>query len=118
VAVADSTRTQLDWEARQRPRAAVAAIVAGVLLLGADVWSGAVFRGAPHAGFLEALQTAARPGPLGTSRSLRDAFYVFYDAHVAQIFGASALRAVGLLALGWLLAFLAAATRARRPEHR
>jgi hypothetical protein len=47
---------------------------------------------------------------------MRTAFYVFYDAHVAQVIGASVVRALGLLALAWALTFVAAATRARRQE--
>jgi membrane protein implicated in regulation of membrane protease activity len=116
VAVADSTDKQLSWETRQRPRAAAAAILGALLTLAADLWSGAVFRDAPHSGLLEALQSAQRPGAVGTTRSVRDAFYVFYDAHMSQVIGASVLRALGLLAVGWMLTFLAAATRARRSE--
>jgi len=116
VAVADSTEQQLAWEARQRPRAAVAAILAALLMLAADLWSGAIFRDAPHSGLLEALQNAARPGTVGTTRSGRDAFYVFYDAHLTEVIGASVVRALGLLAVGWMLTFLAAATRSRRPQ--
>jgi hypothetical protein len=116
VAVADSTETQLSWEARQRPRAAIAALVAAILTLGADLWSGAIFRDAPHSGFLEALQKAAQPGGIGSARSGRDAFYVFYNAHGGEVIAASALRSLGLLGLGWALTFVAAATRSRRPE--
>jgi hypothetical protein len=116
VAVADSTETQLTWEARQRPRAAIAAILGALLTLAADLWSGAIFRDAPHSGLLEALQKAAEPGPVGTARSGRDAFYAFYNAHATEVIAASVLRALGLLALGWMLTFLAAATRSRRAE--
>jgi hypothetical protein len=116
VAVADSTEKQLSWERRQRPRAAVAAILGALLTLGADLWSGAIFADAPRAGLLEALQTAERPGTVGTTRSVRDGFYAFYHAHVGEVIAASVMRALGLLAVGWLLTFLAAATRARRPE--
>ena len=116
MAVADTTETQLAWEARQRPRAAVAAILGAILTLGADLWTGAIFRDAPQSGFLEALQRAAQPGPIGTVRSGRDGFYAFYDAHNVEVISASVVRAIGLLALGWMLTFLAAATRSRRSE--
>ena len=57
MAVAEDPQQQLEWEARQRPRAAAAAIVAGVLTFGADIYSGAVFRNAPTSGFLVGVVT-------------------------------------------------------------
>jgi hypothetical protein len=116
VAVADSTEEQLAWEARQRPRAAIAAILGAVLTFGADLWSNQIFAGAPRSGLLEALQSAERPGPVGDTRSVRDAFYVFYNDHAGEVIAASVVRAIGLIAIGWVLSFLAAAVRARRRE--
>jgi hypothetical protein len=116
VAVADSTEQQLSWEARQRPRAAVAALIGGLLTFGADLWSNQIFSGAPRSGLLEALQSAQRPGPVGETRSVRDGFYAFYNDHAGEVIAASVARAIGLIAVGWLLSFLAAATRARRPQ--
>jgi hypothetical protein len=116
VAVADSTEQQLSWEARQRPRAAIAAILGAVLTFGADLWSNQIFAGAPRSGLLEALQSAERSGPVGETRSVRDAFYVFYNDHAGEVIAASVLRAIGLIAIGWTLSFLAAAVRARRKE--
>jgi hypothetical protein len=116
VAVADSTEQQLSWEARQRPRAAIAAILGAVLTFGADLWSNQIFAGAPRSGLLEALQNAERSGPVGETRSVRDAFYVFYNDHAGEVIAASVLRAIGLIAVGWTLSFLAAAVRARRAE--
>jgi hypothetical protein len=116
VAVADSTEQQLSWEQRQRPRAAIAAILGAVLTFGADLWSNQIFSGAPRSGLLEALQSAERSGPVGETRSVRDAFYVFYNDHAGEVIAASVVRSIGLIAIGWLLSFLAAATRARRPQ--
>jgi hypothetical protein len=116
VAVADSTEEQLSWEARQRPRAAIAAILGAVLTFGADLWSNQIFAGAPRSGLLEALQNAERSGPVGETRSVRDAFYVFYNDHAGEVIAASVVRSIGLIAVGWLLSFLAAAVRARRKE--
>jgi hypothetical protein len=116
VAVADSTEEQLTWEARQRPRAAVAAVIGALLTFGADIWSNQIFSGAPRSGLLEALQNAERPGPVGQARSVRDGFYAFYNDHAGEVIAASVARAIGLIAVGWLLSFLAAATRARRPQ--
>ncbi len=47
---------------------------------------------------------------------MRDAFYVFYNDHAGEVIAASVLRAIGLIAIGWTLSFLAAAVRARRAE--
>jgi hypothetical protein len=116
VAVADSTEQQLSWEARQRPRAAIAAILGAVLTFGADLWSNQIFAGAPRSGLLEALQNAERSGPVGETRSVRDGFSVFYNDHAGEVIAASVLRAIGLIAVGWTLSFLAAAVRARRAE--
>jgi hypothetical protein len=116
VAVADSTEEQLSWEARQRPRAAAAAITAGVLTLGANVWSQVGFNGSPHAGFLESLQNVARPGPVGGAPSVRTAAFQFFDDHAVAAIGTSVVLAIGLVGLGWAAAFLAAAARARRLE--
>lgn len=116
MAVADSTQEQLAWEARQRPRAGAVAIAAGVLTLGANLWSAIAFRNGPHAGLLESLQQAQKPGPIGDAPSLRTPSYQFIHDHAAAAIGTSAVLAVGMVALGWALSFLAAATRARRPE--
>lgn len=111
---AAGTEQQLAWEARQRPRAAAAAILAAVLTFGADVFSGSVFRDAPRSGFLDALSRAGQPGPAGTQPSLRTGFFEFYESHRAELLGSSIARALGLVALGWALTFLVAAVRARR----
>lgn len=116
MAVAYSTEQQLAWEARQRPRAGIAAVIAAVLTFGADIWSVLAFRAAPHAGFLESLQNAARPGPVGATPSIHTAAYLFYDAHEISAIASSVILAIGLVGLGWALTFVAAATRARRPE--
>jgi hypothetical protein len=116
VAVADSTEKQLAWEARQRPRAAAAAIVAALLTFGAGLWSTIVLRDIPTSGFLESLQNAQRPGSIGPTPSLRLRSYEYLHSHVAPILAFSILMAIGLVALGWAVTFLAAATRARRPE--
>jgi hypothetical protein len=107
---------QLAWEARQRPYAGIAAIVAAVMSLGGTLWNQAIFRDVPRAGFLESLQHAVEPGPIGRLESVRTAFFQFYDDHGTAILGSSVVRALGLLALGWIITFIGAATRARRPE--
>jgi hypothetical protein len=117
AAVTDEAREQqLAWEARQRPRAGVAAIVAGVLALAAPLWRALALRDAPQAGFLESLTQALQSGQIGREVSLKVAVYEFYDDNALTLIGSGVVAALGLLALAWVVTFLAAATRARRPE--
>ena len=115
--VADDAREQqLAWEARQRPRAAVAAILAAILGLASPLWRVVGLSDAPTPGFLESLGQAAQSGPVGRLESLRVPTYEYYHEHALTLIGSGVVAALGLLALGWAITFLAAATRARRPE--
>ena len=113
---AEGTEEQLRWEARRRPGAALAALLAGVLIFAGALWGGIAFSDAPHSGVVEALDRAQRPGPVGGQPSLRVAFYEFYDDHSLTVLLSALLRGVGLVGLGWALTFLGIATRHRRPQ--
>jgi hypothetical protein len=115
VATAD-TEQQLAWEARQRPRAAAAAVLAAILSLAADLWTNSIVSGAPKAGFLDSLARAAQSGPLGRLPSLRTPYFQFIDDHSTVLVLANVVKALGFIALAWALTFLVAAVRARRPE--
>jgi hypothetical protein len=115
AAVADPEK-QLAWEARQRPRAGVASIVAGVGTLGGFIWSAAAFRDLPHSGFLTSLGQAFQPGPVGDQPSLRTPEFEFYDGKAFTFIGSSVVRAIAYVALAYAVTFLIVATRARRPE--
>ena len=117
AAVTDDAREQqLAWEARQRPRAGVAAILAGLLVLAGPLWRALALRDAPPAGFLESLTQAVQSGPIGRETSVKVATYEYYQDNAFALIGSGVVDALGLLALAWLVTFLAAATRARRPE--
>jgi hypothetical protein len=117
AAVTDDAREQqLAWEARQRPRAGVAAILAGLLALAGPLWRALALRDAPPAGFLESLTQALQSGPVGREASLKVATYEYYQDNAFALIGSGVVDALGLLALAWLVTFLAVATRARRPE--
>ena len=117
TAVADDAREQqLAWEARQRPRAGIAALLAAVLMLGGFLWWGIVLRDLPRSGFLESLGQAAVPGPIGEQPSAQTAGVRYYVDNAAGFIGAGVLRGLGTVALAWVITFLAAATRARRAE--
>jgi hypothetical protein len=115
VAVAD-TEQQLAWEARQRPRAGVAAIVGGLLTLAGFIWSAAAFKDLPHSYFLNSLSQALQPGPIGGQPSLRAPEFQFYDDNAFTFVGSSVVRAVAYVGFAWAVTFLGLATRARRPE--
>jgi hypothetical protein len=115
--VADDAREQqLAWEARQRPRAAVAAILAGVLTLAGQLWYLFALRDIPTPGFLESISRVGQDGPIGGQESLRVPAFEFIHDHAAPLIGSAVVRALGMLALAWVVTFIAAATRARRPE--
>jgi hypothetical protein len=118
----DARQQQLAWEEGQRRRAGIAAIVAAVLALAAPIWRLIALTDAPTPGFLPSLAQALEPGPVGRLESIRVPAYQFIDDHALTLVGAGAAQApgvvgaLGLVALGWAITFLAAATRARRPE--
>jgi hypothetical protein len=117
TAVADDAREQqLAWEARQRPRAGMAAIAAAVLMLGGFLWWGIVLRDLPRAGYLESLGNAVAPGAIGEQPSAQNAGVQYYVDNALGFIGSGVLRGLGTLALAWVVTFLAAATRARRAE--
>jgi hypothetical protein len=116
MAAGTGTDEILAWEARQRPRAAIAATIGAVTILAAAIFSGIIFGDAPRAWFGESVARTAAPGPLGQQPSLAVPFYEFYDDHANLVLLGSLIRAVGWLATGWALYVLAGATISRRPE--
>ena len=79
VAVTAEPEQQLAWEARQRPRAAIAAIVAGFLTLAGYLWAGLGLRDTPARGLPRVARHARQPGPIGTQPSLKTAIFEYYD---------------------------------------
>jgi hypothetical protein len=115
AAVADPEQ-QLAWEARQRPRAGMAAVIAGLLTLAGFLWTAVAFKDLPRSGFAQSLAQTVLPGPVGSRPSLRTPEFEFYDDRALTFIGSSVVRGIALLALAWAVTFLAVATRARRPE--
>jgi hypothetical protein len=114
VAAVD-TQQQLAWEARQRPRAAVAAILGGILSLISDLWTTQILRDAPKGGFIDSLSRAVEPGPIGSAQSLRTPYFQFVSDHSTPLVLANVVKGLAYVAIAWALTFLAAAVRARRP---
>jgi hypothetical protein len=108
------TADTLAWEARHRPRAAIAAAFGAFAILAAALFSNLLFTDAPRSWFGEALGRAIAPGPLEDARSLQVPFYEFYDERSGLVLLGSAIRAIGWLATGWALYVLARAAMARR----
>jgi hypothetical protein len=113
---ATTPEEQLAWEARQRPRAGIAALAAAVLALGSTIATTTTFSKAPSATFLRSLQAAVREGAIGGAPSQRTAFLQYYSDHQGVVIASAAAQALGYIALAWTLTFLAAAVRARRQE--
>lgn len=110
------TQEQLAWEARQRPRAAIAALVAGLLSIAGGVYSGTTFSDVPRTPFFGALDDLAKPGPIGSLPSLRLPLYEWYHDHFSQFLISAVISSLGALAMGATLTFLAYATAARRAQ--
>jgi hypothetical protein len=107
----------LAWEAKQRKSAAIAAALAAVLGAVGMAWRAITLNGGPSPGLLEALGRLEDPGPpIGPQRSLALPFFQHYEDNAVAILAAVVLVALGSVALGWALTYLAVATRARRPE--
>ena len=116
MAVEGTTEEHLAWEARQRRGAAIAAILAALLTFVGTVWRFTALSGAPRAGFLGALDETVAEGPVGSAPSQRVETFRFYDDNAINVLLSSVVTALGYLALGWALTYLAAAVRNRRPE--
>ena len=114
----EGSEDHLAWEARQRNRAAAAALVAALLTFVGTVWRGLALQDLPHTGLLESLGRATEPGRVGELESLKVQTFEHYHEQATGVLLSSVLVAIGYVALGWALTYLAVATRARRPAFR
>ena len=111
-----SVDQQLEWEARHRTRAALAALGAAVLTFASNVISGLTLTDAPGVSLIPALQSAAEPGAISGQESLRTPTYAYLDEHKVALLGGAVCNAIGFLCIAYVLTYLAFATRARRAE--
>jgi hypothetical protein len=116
--VAEDPQKQLEWEARQRPRAGIAAIVAVLTMLGGLIGTVQLGNDVPNPSGIEALQRAVKPGPVDQLPTLQIAALEYLTDHQAAWLLLGVLGMIGAIAGGWSMGFLAVATRARRPELR
>jgi hypothetical protein len=113
-----STQDVLQWEARRAPRAAAAALVSAVLVIGSGIGTAAVFSNAPVSGLVDSLARAGRAGGIGGLPSLRTPYYVFYDHHASTVLLTAVARGVGFVAVAFMLTYLGLAVRNRSPAFR
>jgi hypothetical protein len=116
VAAVSDREQQLAWEARQRPRAGVIAIIAGLIAPINQLWTGLALRDVPRGGLLSSIRQATEPGPIGDQPSLLAPAFEYYHDHAATFIGAAVVQGIGFLAIAWAITFLGAATRYRKPE--
>jgi hypothetical protein len=117
AAVADPKK-QLEWEARQRPRAGVAAAVATLTTI-VGIWANLRFGDdQPKVSGLEALQRGVAPGKVNDLPSLQIPRMQYFVDHQAAALGIGVIGLISSIAAAWALGFLGVATRARRPELR
>ena len=76
---------QLEWEARLRPRAAVAAALGGGLIIGGQLGRGLALQDAPRRNFLSGLENLQAPGPVGDRASVQLEIAQFFDEHAIQL---------------------------------
>jgi hypothetical protein len=115
AAVAD-TEEQLRWEQRQGFPAGMAALAAALFSFVGLVWREIALSDMPRTSFIDSLDAAAQPGALGGETSQAVPHWEYYDGQALVVLAATAVVALGYVAMGWALAYLGVATRARRPE--
>jgi len=104
----------LGWEAEHRPRAGIAAILAGLLTLAGSVIEGISLRDVPNAPLIGALQGALQGDPSRDSQ--RVPVFAFFDDRIVQLSLAAVLPALGFFCLMPALGYLYRATSAREPK--
>ena len=97
-------------------RAALAAAMASIGVIAGQLIEQAVYAGAPPQPLLDALQKLEAPGTVLDQEAGQVAIARFVDGNAFEIVAARAVTAIGYFALAYAVTFLAAATRARRPQ--
>jgi hypothetical protein len=113
-----STEDVLRWEARQGPRAAIAAAVSAVLVIGSGIATAAVFNNAPASGIADSLARAGRAGGIGDLPSLRVPYFEFYDDRAGTVLLTAVARGLGFIAVAFMLVYLGLAVRNRSQAFR
>jgi hypothetical protein len=105
----------LAWERKQRRPSAIAAIVAGILLIGSRILSSASLADVPRVGVLDGLRDALGQPLSGGAEGLLTPTVLFFDSKAAQIILFAVMEALAFVGIGIFLGFLYRATKARNP---
>lgn len=108
-------QTTLEWEASERTRSGIAAVVAAVFTLVGGIASGLVFTDYPHVLAIDALKESVGAAPAGAP-GLKTAQVIFYNDHSLELILVSLALAIGAAAMAPFLGFLYRATAARTPK--
>jgi hypothetical protein len=111
-----SVEEQLAWEQRQRPRAAVVALAAGLLAIGGLVVAGLSTKDQPPAFLLNSLHNLEQPGPIGPQTTVHVADFQYSSTHGGPVLLSIVMLALGLFGIGLSISFLARCTRGRREK--
>ena len=108
----------LEWEARQGPRAAIAAALGALLVIGSGVGTYELFKDAPVTGFVDSLARAGREGGVGSLPSLRTKYFQFYDDKATTVLLTAIARGLGFVAIAFMLTYVGTAVRNRASAFR
>ncbi len=108
----------LEWEAKQGPRAAIAAGIGAVLVILSGVATASIFKDAPVTGFADSLARGGRAGGVGSLPSLRTPYYQFYDDKATSVLLTAIGRGLGFVAVAFMLTYLGTAVRNRASAFR
>jgi hypothetical protein len=117
AADAEDPKKQLDWEARQRPRAGVAAVLGALALIASLIGQLQLGSSLPSPSGLRALQRGVHKG-VDSLPSLQIPRFEYLVAHQTAVIGLGVVGLIGSVATAWALGFLAVAARARQPTLR
>jgi hypothetical protein len=113
----DDPQKQLEWEARQRPRAGAAAVLAALMLLISLIGQLQLGANLPSPSGLRALQRGVHKG-VDNLPSLQIPRFEYLVDHQTAVIGLGVVGMIGSVATAWALGFLAVAARARQPTLR
>lgn len=118
VPAAQDPQQLLAWEARHRPRAGIAGLIAAAALLAFNVLQQILERDIPSVSGLESLERATQPNPVGNLPSLQTPVFEYLNSKGGIAIGVAISALIGYIAVGWVTGFLGVATRARLPHIR
>ena len=106
----------LAWEGRQRRPSAIAAIVAGLLLIGSRILSSTSLADVPTVGVLDGLRDALGRPLSGGGEGLLTPTVLFFDDKATEILLFAVMEALAFVGIGVFLGFLYRAVKWRNPR--